>query len=459
MTAAALTVSAVALLSVGGAHAQAPIGPEGCRAGFVFRDAVPGDRVCVEPTAREQAQRDNAAAESRRAETAFGQPGCADGFVLRELTPDDKVCVTPAVRDQIVADNATASERSGTGAPVTPAPGMSPQLTQAIRQAFLTWARTNSVTNASLVVMQNAQFANATGEGAWTADTIVPVASLSKAITGACVMTLVDNRRLNFDSTLQVVAPNLTASLQPAFQFNAASIRIGHLLRHASGLSVQSTQGASFGTGAAAANPALWYAQTSLNATLASSPGTRYLYNNTNFAILELVIAEVTGESYETYCKRTVLTPRGAPNARIGAGVRAMGAWGGWEISAREYANFYAWSFDPRSLAMLSRTGHDFLTTRPVSGFEIPGCTGCNYALGLIVVLTGRPALPLGPARNTFHHGDWTSSLTTPTTFAAFAATWDNGFTVVVTYDRFVSNAAQVDLDNQLRDAAYRRDL
>jgi hypothetical protein len=46
-----------ATLSSGSAVAQ--YGPDTCRQGYVWRDAVPGDHVCVPPWIRAQAQQEN----------------------------------------------------------------------------------------------------------------------------------------------------------------------------------------------------------------------------------------------------------------------------------------------------------------------------------------------------------------------------------------------------------------
>jgi hypothetical protein len=39
--------------------ASAQYGPDTCRTGYVWREAYPGDHVCVRPWVREQAKRDN----------------------------------------------------------------------------------------------------------------------------------------------------------------------------------------------------------------------------------------------------------------------------------------------------------------------------------------------------------------------------------------------------------------
>lgn len=95
-----------------------------CLSGFVWREAFPGDLVCVEPTVRNQAAIDNRAALSRvqPGGGASGPHTCIPGFVWRAAKPDDLVCVTPRVRDQAAADNAAARTRTASTAtrPVPP---------------------------------------------------------------------------------------------------------------------------------------------------------------------------------------------------------------------------------------------------------------------------------------------------------------------------------------------------
>jgi hypothetical protein len=76
-----------------------------CIQGFVWREAVPGDQVCVTPQVREQTASDNAQAAARRADT------CIQGFVWREAVPDDHVCVTPQTKAQATNDNTWSKVR------------------------------------------------------------------------------------------------------------------------------------------------------------------------------------------------------------------------------------------------------------------------------------------------------------------------------------------------------------
>jgi len=84
-----------------------------CIQGYVWREAVANDHVCVTPDTREQAQRDNEQADGRRSPTggAYGPDTCLDGYVWREATPADHVCVTPETRTQTVEDNSLADSR------------------------------------------------------------------------------------------------------------------------------------------------------------------------------------------------------------------------------------------------------------------------------------------------------------------------------------------------------------
>lgn len=103
----------VGLLSVLFAPLVYAAAPDACIKGYVWREAYPGDHVCVTPDTREQAAADNARTGSRRepAGGAYGPDTCKRGFVWREARPDDHVCVTPQVREQTARDNELAHTR------------------------------------------------------------------------------------------------------------------------------------------------------------------------------------------------------------------------------------------------------------------------------------------------------------------------------------------------------------
>lgn len=87
-------------------------GPGTCLEGYVWREAVPGDMVCVTGEQRDQAAYDNSQAASRvNPDCAWGVDSCQYGYVWREAVPGDVVCVTAEVRDQVAYDNTQAASR------------------------------------------------------------------------------------------------------------------------------------------------------------------------------------------------------------------------------------------------------------------------------------------------------------------------------------------------------------
>jgi hypothetical protein len=94
-------------------HSPLDFGPDTCKAGFVWREAVPDDHVCVPTASRDAAAQQNLAAASHRLPNGgpFGPDTCAQGFVWRDAFLDDHVCVTPGARQQAANDNAQGASR------------------------------------------------------------------------------------------------------------------------------------------------------------------------------------------------------------------------------------------------------------------------------------------------------------------------------------------------------------
>jgi hypothetical protein len=65
-------------------------GPDTCKQGLVWREARPGDHVCLTSETRTQTADDNRRGLSRRIP---GEDTCKQGYVWREAFPGDLVCV------------------------------------------------------------------------------------------------------------------------------------------------------------------------------------------------------------------------------------------------------------------------------------------------------------------------------------------------------------------------------
>ena len=91
----------------------APLPTDWCIQGYVWREAVPSDHVCVTPPTRDQTAYDNSQAAARRDPNGgpYGPDTCLNGYVWREAFTSDHVCVTPATRSQAAYDNSQAAYR------------------------------------------------------------------------------------------------------------------------------------------------------------------------------------------------------------------------------------------------------------------------------------------------------------------------------------------------------------
>ena len=105
----------VMLAGLSGADARPPLpyGPDTCISGFVWREAIPVDHVCVTPGSRALVAEENATALTRRAQAGgpYGPNTCREGFVWREAFSGDIVCVTPERRAAVAEENRLGPSR------------------------------------------------------------------------------------------------------------------------------------------------------------------------------------------------------------------------------------------------------------------------------------------------------------------------------------------------------------
>lgn len=83
-----------------------PYGPDTCQQGYVWRDARPGDHVCVTGAERNLAANENAIAPALWTPGPYGPHTCLPGYVWREALPGDDVCTSGARRTAVQVENA-----------------------------------------------------------------------------------------------------------------------------------------------------------------------------------------------------------------------------------------------------------------------------------------------------------------------------------------------------------------
>ncbi|MEM5341549.1 toll/interleukin-1 receptor domain-containing protein [Paraburkholderia azotifigens] len=84
-----------------------------CVKPFIWRQAEPGDKVCVTPETQNRILAENRAASENRSPNggAYGPDTCKTGFVWRNAFDGDVVCVTPESRDMTANDNTLGARR------------------------------------------------------------------------------------------------------------------------------------------------------------------------------------------------------------------------------------------------------------------------------------------------------------------------------------------------------------
>lgn len=147
-------------------------------------------------------------------------------------------------------------------------------------------------------------YADITADRPMTVDTVNRAESISKSVTAWGVMTLVQEGRLGLD---EPIVAHVDERLLPETRFPIDEVTVRQLLSHTGGVSL-GTIGREYQPGAAA--PAL--AQSLRDELqLVGQAGSGFLYSNTGFNLLELLMEEVAGEEFAKYMQREVLGPLG----------------------------------------------------------------------------------------------------------------------------------------------------
>lgn len=143
-----------------------------------------------------------------------------------------------------------------------------------------------------------------------TTDTKFNIASLSKQFTAMLILQLVEEGRIDLDSTINAYYPAYRKDI-------GTQVTIKQLLSHQSGIPNYTSL------------PYVWsdsllnrYTKEDIvkkfgSGELEFAPGSRYQYNNTGYFILSIIIEEVTGQDYETVLMQKILKPLGLMNTGV----------------------------------------------------------------------------------------------------------------------------------------------
>ncbi len=158
---------------------------------------------------------------------------------------------------------------------------------------------------------------------------IFHVASTSKTFTSTAILQLVQAGALSLDDTLQRFFP----------LFPYQGIRVRHLLSHSSGLPNYAglfTQ-YKWRTDRIASNADVLYLYYALRPGLEFSPGSRFRYCNTNFALLALIVEKVSGKFYPDYVHDSIFMKANMSSSYVLSHRRVEGYLPTWDAGGRPY--------------------------------------------------------------------------------------------------------------------------
>lgn len=279
-----------------------------------------------------------------------------------------------------------------------------PRTPDAVEQAWRAWMGKSDKRSGGLVVLQGGRVVREATVGVVGPGAAVPLASLSKAITGVCVARLIERGRLAFDMPLSQALARALARLGRPADPRLLAVTVSQLLAHRAGfdgrqdevnaplggyLRSHSARRTAFGTQLG------WL----LREPLTYQPGTHYAYTNAAYLVLGAIIEEASGRDYEGYCRDAVLLPLGARQAGLDPQWRILSSYGGWRMPLADYGRFYQ-AFAPGNPA-IGRAERAWMMSP--DGKQTGG--GTHYGLGTFV----RPTA-VGGGRF-WHWGAWTYTL------------------------------------------------
>jgi CubicO group peptidase (beta-lactamase class C family) len=146
-------------------------------------------------------------------------------------------------------------------------------------------------------------------------NTIFHWASITKTLTGVAVMQLRDRGKLSLDDPIIRYVPELT--LVHSENGGMARVTLRHLLSHTAGFQSPTWPYRDDSKPWQPFEPTEWEQLVAMMPyqELAFAPGTRFQYSNPGFIYLARVIEALTGDPYQVYVQKNILTPLGMAHA------------------------------------------------------------------------------------------------------------------------------------------------
>lgn len=200
-------------------------------------------------------------------------------------------------------------------------PALSPELQRKADKidSLLQWSKKRGIFSGSALVAVGGQviykgafgYANFRTKEPLTEQSCFQLASVSKVFTATAIMLLQQDGKLEYDQCV--------SDLIPDFQYDTITVR--HLLNHRSGLPRYMSLADQFTDRYTPIdNHEMLDLFCSPRPQLYFTPGGSFNYLNTNYAMLGLIVEEVSGMSFPEFMQRRVFEPLEMHNTRIFSG-------------------------------------------------------------------------------------------------------------------------------------------
>jgi CubicO group peptidase (beta-lactamase class C family) len=138
-----------------------------------------------------------------------------------------------------------------------------------------------------------------------TRTTAFRIASMTKSVTALAILALRDQGKLALDVPLAIYIPQFSAVALPTR--DSAPVTVRHLLTHTAGFVTDDP----WGDRVLGMGPAALDALIATGTLFARPPGLAFEYSNLGYALLGRVLTNVSGEPYQAFVRRTLLSPLG----------------------------------------------------------------------------------------------------------------------------------------------------
>jgi CubicO group peptidase (beta-lactamase class C family) len=184
-----------------------------------------------------------------------------------------------------------------------------------LREYVVPGAAVALIQKGRVVWMHGYGFANVASRTRVTAETVFNVGSISKSPTAWAVMQLVDQGKVDLD---RPVDSYLKRWHLPASSFDNSQVTVRRLLSHTSGISNHGFHGWDPESPLPPIEDSLSGKTGTGEVRVVAAPGSGHHYSGANYAILQLLVEEVSGEPFQDYMRASIFQPLHMSNSQYG---------------------------------------------------------------------------------------------------------------------------------------------